>query len=256
MQAALDSTGLILSKDAQNLSAADLGNRINAMFKAQFNRPGSAECLGDATCSTRRQQGSFSLKLTGTATVPTRFATPDRHLADRGFGHRRNRLGHQEAQSGARPRQYRLDGFERQDGGAEDRRPQPAQHAAGRRPRSPTTSRSRSSPSPPTSMSAPATRMSPGSTGSNGKTRTEPARTPITRPRPPATVRARTWTVASHNTWNGCVWDRDQNYDVQNTAPTSAQADQVPRASGRQLPDRDDAALRPTGPPCTARSTR
>jgi uncharacterized protein YegL len=32
------------------------------------------------------------------------------------------------------------------------------------------------------------------------------------------------WTVASHSTWNGCVWDRDQNYDIQNTAPTSAQA--------------------------------
>lgn len=31
----------------------------------------------------------------------------------------------------------------------------------------------------------------------------------------------KTWTTASHNTWNGCVWDRDQNYDVQSTAPTS-----------------------------------
>ncbi len=29
------------------------------------------------------------------------------------------------------------------------------------------------------------------------------------------------WTADSHSTWNGCVWDRDQNYDVQSTAPTT-----------------------------------
>ena len=27
------------------------------------------------------------------------------------------------------------------------------------------------------------------------------------------------WTADSHSTWNGCVWDRDQNYDVLATAP-------------------------------------
>ena len=30
-----------------------------------------------------------------------------------------------------------------------------------------------------------------------------------------------TWTPANHNTWNGCVTDRTQNYDTTNTAPTS-----------------------------------
>jgi Flp pilus assembly protein TadG len=29
------------------------------------------------------------------------------------------------------------------------------------------------------------------------------------------------WTAANHSTWNGCVMDRDQNYDTNNTAPTS-----------------------------------
>jgi len=28
-----------------------------------------------------------------------------------------------------------------------------------------------------------------------------------------------TWTPAAHSTWNGCVMDRDQNYDTLNTAP-------------------------------------
>ncbi len=27
------------------------------------------------------------------------------------------------------------------------------------------------------------------------------------------------WTPANHNNWNGCVWDRDQNYDTLNTEP-------------------------------------
>ena len=30
-----------------------------------------------------------------------------------------------------------------------------------------------------------------------------------------------TWTPKNHNTWNGCVTDRDQNYDTTNTAPAT-----------------------------------
>jgi Flp pilus assembly protein TadG len=30
-----------------------------------------------------------------------------------------------------------------------------------------------------------------------------------------------TWQTADHSTWNGCVTDRDQNYDTLNTSPTS-----------------------------------
>jgi len=31
----------------------------------------------------------------------------------------------------------------------------------------------------------------------------------------------KTWTPANHNTWNGCVTDRDQNYDTLNTVPST-----------------------------------
>jgi Flp pilus assembly protein TadG len=31
----------------------------------------------------------------------------------------------------------------------------------------------------------------------------------------------RTWTPADHSTWNGCVTDRDQNYDTRNDAPVA-----------------------------------
>jgi len=30
------------------------------------------------------------------------------------------------------------------------------------------------------------------------------------------------WTPKNHNTWNGCITDRDQNYDTLNTAPSSS----------------------------------
>jgi len=30
-----------------------------------------------------------------------------------------------------------------------------------------------------------------------------------------------TWTADNHNTWNGCIMDRDQSYDVTNTAPSA-----------------------------------
>ena len=31
----------------------------------------------------------------------------------------------------------------------------------------------------------------------------------------------KSWTVRNHNTWNGCVTDRDPDYDTKNTTPTS-----------------------------------
>ncbi|HZP19468.1 MAG TPA: pilus assembly protein [Bauldia sp.] len=32
----------------------------------------------------------------------------------------------------------------------------------------------------------------------------------------------RRWTADNHNTWNGCITDRDQDYDTKNTAPSSS----------------------------------
>lgn len=34
----------------------------------------------------------------------------------------------------------------------------------------------------------------------------------------------KTWTPKNHNTWTGCVTDRDQDYDTKNTTPTSSNA--------------------------------
>ena len=69
MQAALDSTGLILSKDAQSLSGADTRRPDQRHLQRAVQPAGSAERLDQLRSSARPQQGSFSLKLTGSATV-------------------------------------------------------------------------------------------------------------------------------------------------------------------------------------------
>jgi uncharacterized protein YegL len=40
----------------------------------------------------------------------------------------------------------------------------------------------------------------------------------------PNTWTPATWTPKNHNTWNGCVTDRDQDYDTKNTAPSPVNA--------------------------------
>ena len=73
MQSALDATGLILSKNAHTMSAGDIGAQANAIFLAQFNRP-EVQDVSLTYVFNAPQEGSFSLKLTAQATLPTRFA--------------------------------------------------------------------------------------------------------------------------------------------------------------------------------------
>jgi Flp pilus assembly protein TadG len=74
MQAALDSTALMLSKDAQNLSANDLTLKATNYFKAQFVRPELKNLQITETFNTP-QDGSFSLKMTATGVVNTIFTS-------------------------------------------------------------------------------------------------------------------------------------------------------------------------------------
>jgi Flp pilus assembly protein TadG len=72
MQAALDSAALLLSRDAQTLSAAQLGSKATAYFNAQFQRPEAKNVQVQQQFSSP-QAGSFNIKLTGSATVNTIF---------------------------------------------------------------------------------------------------------------------------------------------------------------------------------------
>jgi Flp pilus assembly protein TadG len=72
MQNALDATALMLSKDAQSLSGAQLTQKANVYFTSMFDRPEAAN-VQVSQQFTSPQQGSFSLTVSGSATVATMF---------------------------------------------------------------------------------------------------------------------------------------------------------------------------------------
>lgn len=222
MQAALDSTGLMLSKTASTLSADALTASATAIFNAQFNRP-EAQGVTITHQFSAPQQGSFSLKLTSAATVPTRFATligtselTVSATSEIVWGIKRLNLALALDNTGSMSSNGKMAALKT------------AAHnllttlqAAAKKPDD-----------VKVSIIPFATDVNVGTTykdeswidweqweNVNGscsntyyknKTSCEGA--------------GKTWTIASHDTWNGCVWDRDQNFDVQNSAPASGQA--------------------------------
>jgi Flp pilus assembly protein TadG len=74
LQSALDATGLMLSQEAVTTPHAEIGAKAANYFKALFNRP-EAQNVALSHQFTSPQQGSFSLKLSGRADVPMIFAS-------------------------------------------------------------------------------------------------------------------------------------------------------------------------------------
>ena len=74
MQAALDASALMLSKDAQTLPPDQVSLQAKDYFMTMFVRPEASD-VQVKTQFSQPQQGSFSLTLTGTATVSTMFST-------------------------------------------------------------------------------------------------------------------------------------------------------------------------------------
>ena len=72
MQSAVDATALILSKEAQNLTTAQLNSKADAIFKAQFHRPEVTNLVVTPTFL-NPGTGSYKLTLVATGTVPTSF---------------------------------------------------------------------------------------------------------------------------------------------------------------------------------------
>jgi Mg-chelatase subunit ChlD len=70
MQAALDSTALMLSRDAQTLTTAQFDQKASAYFSAMFQRP-EASNVQVTQQLTSPQPGSFNIKVTGSATIST-----------------------------------------------------------------------------------------------------------------------------------------------------------------------------------------
>jgi Flp pilus assembly protein TadG len=72
MQAAVDSTALMLSKDAQTLTTAQLNQKATAYFQALFNRTDVSNIAITPTF-TSPSAGDFKIDVTGTGQVATTF---------------------------------------------------------------------------------------------------------------------------------------------------------------------------------------
>jgi len=222
LQAALDSTGLMLSKRAETMPAGDLAAAATALFNAQFNRPDAQNVTITQQFSTA-QQGSFTLKLIGTATVPTRFATlvgtselTVSATSEIVWGIKRLNLALALDNTGSMSSSGKMAALKTAAHNLLD-----TLQAAAKQPDD-----------VKVSIIPFATDVNIGVNykdaswvdweqweNVNGTCSYSSYKTKTS-----CQSAGRTWTVASRNTWNGCVWDRDQNFDVQNTAPGAAQA--------------------------------
>jgi Mg-chelatase subunit ChlD len=72
MLASLDATALMLSRDAADMAPADVTAKATSFFNAQFNRPEVVNLQVNATLQSP-QAGSFILDVTATGNVPTTF---------------------------------------------------------------------------------------------------------------------------------------------------------------------------------------
>ncbi|MEA2873596.1 MAG: hypothetical protein QOH67_3572 [Hyphomicrobiales bacterium] len=72
MFAALDATALMLSRDAATMPPAQIPAKATSYFNAQFNRPEVADIQVNAVLN-NPQAGSFTLNVTASGNVPTTF---------------------------------------------------------------------------------------------------------------------------------------------------------------------------------------
>ena len=72
MQTALDATALMLSKEAQGMAPADLEQKASNYFKANFTRPEAHDAQVTQQMSSP-QEGNFTLKITGSGSIDPVF---------------------------------------------------------------------------------------------------------------------------------------------------------------------------------------
>jgi hypothetical protein len=211
MQSALDSTALMLSKDAQTLNGVQLNSKATAYFTAMFSRPEASNVQVTPQFS-NPQQGSFALGVTGTARINTMFwrliGQPQVDLTAYGeviWGIKKLNLALKQA---AHSLLTTLKTAEKTPGDIK------------------------------VSIVPFATDVNVG-TGNvnaswidwtdwnevNGSCSSNSYTTKTT-----CESHNKTWTHHNHNTWNGCVNDRDQNNDVSNSAAVAGSSATMYRA--------------------------
>jgi len=225
MQMALDSTALMLSKEAQGLNTAQLGSKATAYFNALFQRPEASNVQITQEFSSPALS-TFSLKITGTTTVPTVFwrvlGTDHVDITATGevlWGIKKLNLALALDNTGSMSSSSKMTELKK------------AAHTLL------TTLQNAAQTPGDVKVSiipfATDVNVGTGNVGAgwiNWTGGPNPAETwddnngtcskSISNPKSKTkcTTASGVWTPASHNTWNGCVMDRDQNNDVLSTA--------------------------------------
>ena len=218
-QVALDSTALNLTKNAQNLEPDALNAKASDVFNALFTRP-EAHDIDIKTSFTSPKPGSFDLTLTGSVKVDTVFGNflgqkvvPMTASSTVEWGIKKLNLALVLDNTGSMGSSGKMAALKT------------AAHnllttlqAAATNPGDVTVS---------IVPFATDVNVGPGKVGeswiswsdwdnSNGGCSNTYYKTQSS-----CIAAGKTWTVADHSTWNGCVYDRDQNYDVQTDAPVT-----------------------------------
>jgi Flp pilus assembly protein TadG len=221
LQAALDATGLMLSQEATTISPADLGAKANAYFTSLFNRP-EAQNVSLSHEYTSPQQGSFSLKLVAQAEVPMIFASI---------------LGQSQIAIGATSEV--LWGIKRLNlalaldntGSMSSNGKMSALKTAAHNLLNTLQAAEKMPGDIKVSIVPFATDVNVGAQNvtsdwidwAEWETRNGTC-TKSGSSQYSCLNNGGVWTPKNHSYWNGCVWDRDQNYDVQTTAPAGTAA--------------------------------
>jgi Flp pilus assembly protein TadG len=240
LQAALDATGLMLSQEAATTAAADLGSKANTYFTALFNRP-DAQNVSLTHEFTSPQQGSFVLKLTASTDVPMIFASilgqsqiPVGVTSEVLWGMKKLNLALALDNTGSMASSGKMTALKAAAHNLLNTL-QAAEKVPG---------------DIKVSIVPFATDVNVGTQNvssdwidwseweaKNGTC----SKSSYSSSQSNCTSNGGAWTPKNHSTWNGCVWDRDQNYDVQNTAPagtaaTKFRAHQASNCSVSMLP--------------------
>lgn len=228
MQSALDATGLMLSKNAQDLDTAGLNQKATDYFKAVFNHPEASNVVV-TTGLTQPSEGSYQLALTGKATVDTIFGQIiGRSKVDLStsaeivWGIKKLNLALALDNTGSMSSNGKMDALK-----AASHNLLSTLQAASRTPGDIQVS------IVPFAVDV---NVGTGNVSANWVDWTdwEAANGTCSKSsyhtKSSCTSNGKVWTPADHSAWNGCVNDRDQNNDVLNTTPVVGSASTMYRA--------------------------
>lgn len=216
LQAAVDAAGLILSKSAQSLTQAQLEAKADAIVKANFNYPQATDIKVVPTFATV-DSGSYKLTIAATAQVPTTFTAmwqPKMAIganAEILWGMKRLELVLALDNTGSMSSSSKMTQLKL----ASKDMLKTLQNAAKK----------------PDDIKVGivpfATDVNVGTGNKNATWIRWDEWEEVNGSCSKSSNKTKTacennngnWTPSNKNTWNGCVWDRDQNYDTTNTSP-------------------------------------